>query len=339
MKTPPGGLVRIAGALLLAVMLILLQMMGATPAGSAWAQTQTDPDGGDQDESSGESDLSSGPIPLSDCVCDNLTVNGWADLTDGDLKQVRRIRGDYEYIDFLTATGGARGIRAAEIGVDSTYTNADVQLDLLGGNSLWVKDKIWAGGELWSNSNLSVYGTAYIGKPATGEGGEIILRAGSTGNLWTLDNYYGELRAHHDGTTEISVHSGGTLDVHGNDIINVGSIVPQGLLSEEEAAQERIDRFEEGDVLCWQDARLEKCGAAADPLVQAVADGSGKPRALGVGVVKVIGPVKAGDYLIASDVPGYAMATSSPTFGIVIAQALEESSADRGLVKAMIRKM
>ena len=38
-------------------------------------------------------------------------------------------------------------------------------------------------------------------------------------------------------------------------------------------------------------------------------------------------------------VPGYAMAAPNPTFGIVIAQALEEFDGERGVIKAMIRKM
>lgn len=43
--------------------------------------------------------------------------------------------------------------------------------------------------------------------------------------------------------------------------------------------------------------------------------------------------------LIASSVPGYAITTNNPEFGIVIAQALEDFNGGRGVIKAMIRKM
>jgi hypothetical protein len=42
---------------------------------------------------------------------------------------------------------------------------------------------------------------------------------------------------------------------------------------------------------------------------------------------------------VASDIPGYAKAASEPRFGIVIAQALESLDGERGVLKAMIRKM
>ena len=65
----------------------------------------------------------------------------------------------------------------------------------------------------------------------------------------------------------------------------------------------------------------------------------GRPIVIGAEPVKVVGPVKRGDYLVASAVPGYAMAADQPTFGIVIAQALEGFEGEKGTVKAMIRKL
>lgn len=120
-----------------------------------------------------------------------------------------------------------------------------------------------------------------------------------------------------------------------------GAVVEANLQTQEELEAERIDRFQEGDVLCWspQDQRLEKCAAAHDRLVQAVADPEGRPIVLGAEVIKVVGPVEAGDYLVSSEVPGYAQAASNPALGTVIAQALEDLDGERGLVKAMIRKM
>jgi hypothetical protein len=234
-------------------------------------------------------------------------------------------------------------------------------------------------------------GTFVVGSPGIGEGGEIKLVEGSTGNDWHIDNRYGSLRAYHDGITYLTLSSTGNLslqddldmnghdinlgggariwtnssdnvriytpdgsafeftdtkflphrkvDMQGNSIINCGALTEANLQTAEELAAERIDRFEEGDVLCWGDNQLEKCTLAGDPLVQAIADTDGRPIVIGAEPVKVIGLVKRGDFLVASDVPGYAMAARSPAFGTVIAQALEDFDGERGIIKAMIRKL
>ena len=112
-------------------------------------------------------------------------------------------------------------------------------------------------------------------------------------------------------------------------------------MTQEERAADMVGRFERGDLLCWSaDAhQLEKCAIANDPLVMGVADGNGKPIVLGAEQIKVLGPIRAGDYLVASDVPGYAQASDAPSFGIVIGQALEDFAGESGLISAMIRKM
>lgn len=131
------------------------------------------------------------------------------------------------------------------------------------------------------------------------------------------------------------------IDLHGNSITNCGALIEANLQTPEEIQAGRIDRFEEGDVLCWSqdDGQLELCIQASNPLIMAVADVDGRPIVLGAELIKVIGPISVGDYLVASNVPGYAMARRTPTFGIVIAQALESFDGDQGLIKAMIRKM
>jgi hypothetical protein len=135
----------------------------------------------------------------------------------------------------------------------------------------------------------------------------------------------------------IGCGSAAGLIVRGN--VSCGALTEAHLQTEEELSAERIDRFEEGDVLCWGDGQLETCARAGDSLVQAVADANGRPIVIGAEVIKVVGPVKKGDFLVASNVPGYAMASSSPAFGTVIAQALEDLDGERGIIKAMIRKM
>ncbi|MBN2004129.1 MAG: hypothetical protein JXA21_12305 [Anaerolineae bacterium] len=135
-----------------------------------------------------------------------------------------------------------------------------------------------------------------------------------------------------------SLEAFGALDMNGNAIINQGAMVEANLQTPAELAAERIDRFSEGDVLCWGDERLELCAQSGDPLVQAVADENGKPIVIGAEVIKVLGPVQRGDLLVASNVPGYAMTADNPAPGAVIAQALADFAGERGVVKAMVRK-
>jgi len=131
-------------------------------------------------------------------------------------------------------------------------------------------------------------------------------------------------------------------DGNGNGKLKVGTLI-QGALVEanlqtpEELASNRIDRFEQGDVLCWINRGLVKCSSGDDSRVVAVADGTGKPIVLGAEPIKVLGPVQAGDLLVASDVPGYAIVNNQPAPGTVIAKALEDFAGQRGTIKAMIR--
>ena len=150
-----------------------------------------------------------------------------------------------------------------------------------------------------------------------------------------------ELRIHAVGGPSASLRVDGNIYSGGG--IQAGTLIAANLQSAEELASERISRFSQGDLLCWdaQTSRLEKCASLASPLVVAVADESGKPIVLGAEPVKVLGPVQPGDLLVASDTPGYAVAwsqvgTGSPPVGVVIAKALEGFSGERGMVKAMI---
>ncbi len=140
----------------------------------------------------------------------------------------------------------------------------------------------------------------------------------------------------------------GNLDMVGHDVNNVntiyvqdahcGALLEANLQTPEEQELGENDRFEEGDVLCWAEDRLEKCTAANDRLVQAVANAKGEPIVIGAEAVKVLGPLQKGDLLVASDVPGFATVNNDPAPGTVIAQALEGFEGEKGIVKAMIRK-
>jgi hypothetical protein len=167
--------------------------------------------------------------------------------------------------------------------------------------------------------------------------------AGGAGSFGTDVNVNGNLLV--SGSTSmwggVGMHSDVWVDgvLYATGGVNCGALTEANLQTPEEQAAGRIDRFEEGDVLCWGEGQLEKCTTSNDPLVQAVAHKSGRPIVIGAEAVKVLGPVVRGDYLVASSVPGYAMASPNPTFGTVIAQALEDLHGERGTVKAMIRKM
>lgn len=140
------------------------------------------------------------------------------------------------------------------------------------------------------------------------------------------------------GTQPGSLTMGGNIDMNGYSAVNCGALVEANLQTEEELTAGRLDRFEQGDVLCWGSDRLELCAVANDRLVQAVADEMGRPIVLGAEPIKILGPAKRGDFLVASEVAGYATVNSDPVPGSVIAQALEDFEGDRGLIRAMIRK-
>lgn len=119
-----------------------------------------------------------------------------------------------------------------------------------------------------------------------------------------------------------------------------GAYVEANLMRPEERTSDKVDRFEQGDLLCWSTVseQLERCVVANDRLVMAVADPNGRPIVIGAEPVKVIGLVQAGDILVSSDAPGYAMVNNDPKPGTVIGQALEASKGEAGLIRAMVRK-
>ena len=157
----------------------------------------------------------------------------------------------------------------------------------------------------------------------------------------TVDNKGFDFR-NQDGSQILSIRAdndtGGEINMRGNSISNCGALIEANLQTPEELAAESVDRFEEGDVLCWGEDQLEKCAQANDLLVQAVADRDGRPIVIGAELIKVLGPVERGDILVASATPGYAMVNNHPSIGIVIGQALEDFDGEHGLIKAMIRK-
>jgi hypothetical protein len=240
------------------------------------------------------------------------------------------------------------------------WQGGDVCIGCSTGGNLTVNGNVGAVGNVASSGNmtaggsLAVSGSGFFGG-ATDNEGALNLQSiavplsfkesdeSGPGSLWRMPLDETSLRFDSSddgiGFPEGGFHKVLTLNRDGS--IGCGAITENNLQTEEEQAAGGSDRFEEGDLLCWsaKEQRLEKCAVANDPLVQAVADKGGRPIVIGAEAVKVIGPVRAGDYLVASGVPGYAIASPHPTFGIVIAQALEDFDGERGAIKAMIRKM
>ncbi len=226
------------------------------------------------------------------------------------------------------------------------------------GGDVWSNGSVHAAGSVSAGGSMAVTGSGFFGGATYWEGavnlksvavpltfeeipdpqkGEVI----GAGSLWRmpLDGKSLRFDSSDNGTDFSAFHQVLTLNPNGT--VSCGAITENNLQTPEERAAGGSDRFEEGDLLCWSAnaQRLEKCATPDDPLVQAVADAGGRPIVMGAEVVKVVGPVRAGDYLVASSAPGYAMVSPNPTFGIVIAQALEDFDGERGLIKAMIRKM
>jgi hypothetical protein len=207
---------------------------------------------------------------------------------------------------------------------DSLAVGTNLQVN----GTIEAGDKIWAKGMLWADDTLSVYnGDIFMKWAERGDGGRALVHMnGDT------------LVVNYDGDFAGGVRIDSSLNMNGHGIANCGALIEANLQTEDELAAGRIDRFQEGDILCWGMDQLELCSKANDRLVQAVADSQGRPIIIGAEAIKVLGPVKRGDILVASDVPGYAIVNNDPSSGSVIAQALEDFDGKQGLIKAMIRK-
>lgn len=89
------------------------------------------------------------------------------------------------------------GTKVADGAVTTDKVNIDADLDAHGYDIRSIR-------QLWTNGRIEV------GLDGAGEGGELKLATGTTGNYWVIDNYYGTLRAYHDEAVFF------TLDPNGN---------------------------------------------------------------------------------------------------------------------------
>lgn len=252
----------------------------------------------------------------------------------------------------IAATEGHALIASGPVGLwgaVGVHDNLYLDGNLAAASDISALGNIASAGNVTAEGSLAVNGSGFFGGATYNEGAMNLQHyavpltfresdASGQGSLWRmpLDETRMRFDSSDNGLDFTSYHTPLWLFKDGS--IGCGALTENNLQTPEEQAAGRSDRFEEGDVLCWGIAQLEKCSIANDRLVQAVADKSGRPIVIGAEVVKVLGPVKRGDILVASDVPGYATVNNDPMSGSVIAQALEDFDGERGIIKAMIRK-
>ena len=109
---------------------------------------------------------------------------------------------------------------------------------------------------------------------------------------------------------------------------------------------EGLDKMQEGTVLSLQNGTLHPCEFEEDPLVMGVVSKeSNYPIILGAEPILITGPIKAGDYIVTSNVKGHGKGINpkhiynKQLFGKIIAQSIENGKGESYTIKAMIRKM
>lgn len=191
-------------------------------------------------------------------------------------------------------------------------------------------------GIMWGNSDAAVGLAGNAGDYSAGtQSGDLVIRAANGKRL-----VLGRGASEPNFPAALTVEASGLVSIPN---LQTGGVVEANLQTPEELAAERIDRFVQGDVLCWNSTarQLERCTEFASPLVAAIANANGKPLIVGVEPVRVCGAIQPGDLLVASDQPGCAVAwaqsgAGNPPPGVVIAKALDASSQGETTVLAMI---
>jgi hypothetical protein len=214
--------------------------------------------------------------------------------------------------------------------------------------SMTLTKDLYINGHLTSDLNARGVLRSARGLPEDSSTGTVELENTLLQNKWHVTNHRDsgnlDFWFYQNGagwTRPATLDRAGNLQVSGK--ITQGAIVERNLQTVAEQASASIERFQQGDVLCWdpENQQLTKCAQDASPLVVAVADIDGKPIIMGVEPVRVVGPVSPGDLLVASETPGYAVAWSRdhegyPPPGVILAKALDTQGSGDGLVKAMI---
>ena len=115
-----------------------------------------------------------------------------------------------------------------------------------------------------------------------------------------------------------------------------------GAYFEENASHPSLKKLDTGTILVMnEEGQLVPCSKADDTMVFGVSKhGYKQPIVMGAEPIKVTGPIKVGDFITTSDVPGHGKKSNQPyPFGTIIAQAMESGDGESYHIKAMIRKM
>lgn len=267
----------------------------------------------------------------------DLYMNAGADRGDGGRALVHapedRLVLNFEG-DFAGGVDVHSSLRVDGV-LTSTKTVVGRNLHLTGDN-LTFTDHNQPGGILWLNRSAALGYANVSGAWSTdAQEGDIVLRAHDGARILLARG-----QATPDHPAALIVEASGLVSIPN---LQTGGLVEANLQTSQELHSATLERFAEGDVLCWStDAKaLEHCVENASPLVVAVANGSGKPLIAGVEWVKVTGSVQPGDLLVSSATAGYAVAWRSLSAeatppGVVIAKALEANEVGEGVVQALI---
>jgi hypothetical protein len=241
------------------------------------------------------------------------------------------------------------------------------EMDIEATGNMFAAGNAFVGGSLYASNNLHANGTNITLGAGTGPEYVVLRQDGSRvlhlvpwgGSGYAFDevcvgcggqpvNFRTTGNLTVDGTCNASIEgddvaSSGETCTAGNittGSLTTGAVIEANLMTQAEQAAGRIDRFTQGDVQCWstKTERLEKCDQANTRLVMAIADANGLPIVQGAEPVKVLGPVVAGELLVASAVPGYAMVNNNPVPGTIIGKALEDFNGESGLIKVWIHQ-
>ncbi len=291
------------------------------------------------DQSITSEKIADGTISSTDMAPNAVTSTN---ITDGTVESIDIADGTISSVDITDGT-----ISGADI-TNSTITGIDVAdntitgVDILDGTITGVEiangaisDSKVSLSYIYPNSgNVILAGTAVVGGLNI-NGTDLFFspnaERGDGGRALVLD--WGDvLRLNYNGD-----FSGGVIARN----FRTGGIVEENLQTEEEQAMAKIDRFSQGDILCWDptEQKLDKCLSSASPLVVAVADINGRPIIMGAEPANVLGPVEPGDLLVSSDVPGFAEAwrqENDPSAGTIIGKALEGCNVQTCLIKVLI---
>lgn len=263
-------------------------------------------------------DTSAGLLELQN----TLTNNRWHITTNRDTDDLQ----------YWFAENGDTWSHAATLERDGDLT-VNNRLHVVG-NSLNFMNS--PAGILWQDGGAAIGHAAMVGEYSVNAlPGDLVMRADDGRRI-----LLGRGNAAANFPAALTVAADGQVSIPN---LQTGGVVEANLQTPAELASARIERFRQGDLLCW-DAMTEAlalCAEHASPLVVAIANAAGKPLIAGVEPVRACGAVQPGDLLVASAAPGCAVAwaaihTESAPPGVVIAKALGTQATGEGLVKAMI---